>query len=706
MTHPADRVYRFNSLSQWAQGSSTGLVFGAAGGGVFQTRARINAQPVARISRDETITALATDPAGRPLWLTDTGILWVMAEPGPVQIADLPDALARKARRLLWGQNIGWIVAGGDIIRLDVRTGNRLGSFAQTGWRVVDAVLDRCDGAIVVEVRARDGGTQARLREIRPEGHARVLLDLGDVGEVVAAARFDRQSPIHVFAQSTGWQTFEINGHDITATHNYPDDPVRRPARQVAMTARRQMVMVAPHAKILRAAFGLLEPVQEIDDLPENSSLIDLLWANGTLYAATAGRVYALLPSETDVPARAATYLGPVLHSPIGDRSGWLRADVTADVPAGARVILRHRAFDTALQADTYRDALRDEPDGPLVRDGWADSEASTHFGTGENELLRHYLGQVTQEYLALRIDMSLPACAAPLRVHRMSVYYPNRSLIEELPAIYRGGGPSERQMRRMLAPFQALADEIDDLIGDSVRRVDPATADDLWTGFLLHWLGHEGFVRLDPARRRGLLQALPEVLGLRGTLAGLARVLDELAPQGYSIEDDGLTPDVWVLPDARDPAGARLGRETRAARHAPQPLTLGGCLPLGEAVLKHACFDPASIARRCHGRVTVHIYGGDVAETALAPFTDRILRAFVPAHTHISFQFGATPPAHALERGRSLRPDNDPSSLMTLNTGTSRTLNEWRLPDAGKIVRDDPATLNSAVLDGALILQ
>ena len=107
MTHPADRVYRFNSLSQWAQGSSTGLVFGAAGGGVFQTRARINAQPVARISRDETITALATDPAGRPLWLTDTGILWVMAEPGPVQIADLPDALARKARRLLWGQNIG-----------------------------------------------------------------------------------------------------------------------------------------------------------------------------------------------------------------------------------------------------------------------------------------------------------------------------------------------------------------------------------------------------------------------------------------------------------------------------------------------------------------------------------------------------------------------------------------------------------------------
>ncbi|MEP6395432.1 MAG: hypothetical protein ABJ037_05190, partial [Paracoccaceae bacterium] len=458
-------------------------------------------------------------------------------------------------------------------------------------------------------------------------------------------------------------------------------------------------------ASIFSAAFGLLEPVQQVDG-PPAGKISALLWAAGSLYAAAGRKVIALRPDDADGPARKAIYLGPVLHSPPGDRSGWLRADVQAELPTGARVILRHRGFATAAAAAAYSAALRDAPDGSMVRDGWADADASTHFGQGEDGALRHYLGDVSEEYLALRVDISLPACAPALHLRSMSVTYPNRSLIEDLPAIYRTGGPSERHTRRMLAPFQALVDEIDDLIGASVRRVDPATADDLWTGFLLQWLGHEGFVRLDPARRRGLMRALPEVLGLRGTLAGLARVLDELAPGGYSIEDTGLAPDVWVLPEAHDPAGARLGRETLAARHTPQPLTLGGCLPLGEAVLKHACFDPTSVAGRCYGDVTVHIFGGAAAEDALAPFTDRILRAFVPAHTRVRFSYGAHLPPAALERGRSLGPVADTESLITLDTGASRNLGAWGLPGAGRVVRDYPATLNSAVLDGTLILQ
>lgn len=154
------------------------------------------------------------------------------------------------------------------------------------------------------------------------------------------------------------------------------------------------------------------------------------------------------------------------------------------------------------------------------------------------------------------------------------------------------------------------------------------------------------------------------------------------------------------------DPAGARLGSETRMARHAPQPLTLGGCLPLGEAVLKHACFDSASVAHRCHGEVTVHIFGGNAAKEALAPFTDRIVRAFVPAHTRVDFRFGAAVPSHALERERGLGSNTDPMSLITLDTGDSRNLGVWRLPSGGGVTVDDPATLNSAVLDGTLILQ
>jgi phage tail-like protein len=707
MTHPSDLVYRFSTLAHWARGASDGLVFGGdGGGGVLQTPAQLVACPLAQLAVGETITAMARDAMGRPMWLTGRGILWALAEPGPVQIADLPDAVARLARRLIWGQDIGWVVAGDDIVRLDARTGNRLGSFAETGWRVVDAVAERCDGVIVLEVQQRKGREVSRLREIRPEGTARLHLTLGEIGTPLGATRFDTQSPVHVFATNDGgWKSFEVEGTEVTATHDYPGDANTAPTPVATMTAAWRVVMGAPaEASIFSAAFGLLEPVQQVDGLPAGH-VTALLWAGGTLYAVAGRKVFALRPDDADGPARKAIYLGPVLRSPPGDRSGWLRADVQAELPPGARVILRHRGFATAAEAAAYSAALRAAPASSIVRDGWEDAEASTHFGGGEDGALRHYLGDVTQEYLALRVDISLPACAPAVHLRSMSVTYPNRSLIEELPAIYRTGGPSERHTRRMLAPFQALIDEIDDLIGDSVRRVDPATADDLWTGFLLQWLGHEGFVRLDPARRRGLLRALPEVLGLRGTLAGLARVLDELVPGGYAIEDSGLTPDVWVLPEARDPAGARLGRETRTARHAPQPLTLGGCLPLGEAVLKHTCFDPTSVAGRCHGEVTVHVFGGAAAEEALAPFADRILRVFVPAHTRVRFSYSAHLPPEALERGRSRGPDADPASLITLDTGASRNLGAWRLPGAGRVVRDDPATLNSAVLDGTLIL-
>jgi phage tail-like protein len=482
----------------------------------------------------------------------------------------------------------------------------------------------------------------------------------------------------------------------------YRQAPPRLPARIATMDGPGRLIFGAADNGVFSAAFGLLGTVQALVRVPGMGAIGDLLWTDGILYAATERGIYAVEAAAAAAPALRAQYISPVLRSPISPRSGWLRADLLASLPAGAQVTIRSRGMNDEA---AFTEALRDDPLGALVQEDWNDGQASRHFGTGADEPLRHYLGEETAEYLALRFDISLPASSPPVTLRRLDVLYPNRSLIEQLPAIYRTGDSSEAQLRRVLAPFQALADEIDDLIGDSIRRVDPDKTDDIWTGFLLSWLGHGAFSRLPVSRRRELLKAMPEILPKRGTLEGLARVMDVMAPQGYAIEDTGLGPDIWVLPDRNDPAGARLGRETLAGAGAPDGLRLG-CDVLGDVHIGRICFDPATVAWRCSSEVTVRVFGGEEVKEALAPFTDRIVRAFVPAHTRVTFVFGPHLPPEALERGRPVGPDADADTLITIDPGLSRALGAWRLPNVGsRIVRENVATLNSAVLDGTLVL-
>ena len=700
MTHPADKVYRFRTLEHWGQGRIEGFLFADGPDGILITPEELGAEPVARASGSQTAAALTTDPCGRLLWLLSDGTLMATHEAGAVQVAVLPRSLARNVQRLIWGQRTAWAVSGGSIVRLDARGGARTGGFDAPGWRVVDAVADLCDGVIAAEV----SGQALRFRRIRADGQARVLGVHDGFTEVIAAVRWNDDGPIHAVVRvQGGFQvvTFPPDGGP-QATHEF-SGPI--PSGAVAMAGPGRLLMAASGGGIFTVAFGLMEPLREIRTAQPMAEISNLLRTNGLLYAAAGQRVWALREVAETADAKTATWYGPVLRSPRGDRSGWLRADLWARLPEGARVRISSRAFEDARAAAAYRDTFTLQPGAPLLTEGWKLEAASEHFGDGMEHPLRHYLGDETAEYLALRLEVSVPACAGAARLNRLDVLYPNRSLIEDMPTIYRPGTESERQMRRMLAPFQALADEIDDLIGDGIRRVDPDKTDDLWTGFLLHWLGHGEFTRLPADQRRALLVALPEILQLRGTLAGLVKVMEILAPEGFSIEDSGTGPDVWVLPKPMDPAGARLGRETLAARHRPGALRLGHRTPLGVAVLRYGCLDLALHAQ-CSGTVTVRAFGGEPARERLEPFTGRIARTFAPANTRMDFTFGDHRPPRRLERGAGIGPNDDAGTFLRLNDDRSRALGAWRLPREGTAAADHTAVLGSAHLDGSLTLE
>lgn len=696
MTHPDDRAYRFRRFAHWGRGRGENLMFGVGAGEALSTRAALRARRIGPLPGGEPIRGLARDTAGRLVVLGGDGGLWALVGDTMVRFTAIPTGLVDGPCRLLLGQRIGWIASDGDIVRFDLESGDRMGSFAVPGWHVADAVTDRCDGVIVVE--EPEGGGCARLRQIRPEGSARVLFTVDETTRIVAAARLDDSAPIHLAdLGAEGWKVHRLDTTDQrTFESSYALDPARVPSRIVTMDGPGRLVFAAGDRAVFSAAEGLLQPRVEIDGPRSMGAITDLMSVEGRLYVATGAALFRVEPDASTATHLEARYLTPVLRSPPGDRQGWQRVDLLVDLPEGAQVTIRSRGFARRIDADHYQELLHADIADPFVANGWSAETASVHNGTGDAGPLRHFLGDVKDEYLALKIDISLPAAAPPIRIEGLDVLYPDCSLIDELPDIYATGGAGELKLRRTLAPFQALADEIDDLIGGAIRRVDPETADDLWAGFLLGWLGHGDLAGLPSDLRRTLLRALPEILPRRGTLAGLARVMTALAPRGFRIEDASMRPDIWVLPRPDDPAGARLGCDTAAARHRPEPLVLGGCLQLGSAVLSHACFDPMSV-QSCGADVTVFVYGGDAAEAEIGPFIDRIIRAFVPANTRVRFVFGAAPSPDTL----GTEPTDD--RLLTLDAGTDPLLGAWTLPDAG--ADRGPRTLEDAVLDGSLIL-
>jgi phage tail-like protein len=703
MTHPADRVYRFTTLSHWAEGLAKGLIL--APDGSITTPGPQVGRLVVPAAPGSDVVLMSGDPCGRLLWLDAEGAVRVLDGDLPIRIACIGTDLARGASHLVWGQEISWIVADGDLVRLDASSGDRMGNFARPGWRATHAVEDRCDGVIVLEAR----GDAVGLRQIRPDGTDRPI-DTGPLpAGVVAMSRFSVDDPVVIVgAGGDGWQSLSVA---ITAQGGGAAPELRAfagradaiPGPLVTMTGPERQLFVAPGKDgYFAISRGLVEPVVNYEPVPGMGALIAVQWAGGRLYLATRNGIYVSESAGQNGPSLTGSYITPPLHSPPGVRSGWQRADLRLRLPRSARITIRSRAV---ANPNSFRDLLRGNPEDSELEAGWDDATASVHFGEDADTVLRHYLGDRTAEWLALRIDISTSVDSPPVEIAGLDILYPNRSLIEDLPAIYRTRDGSEAGLRQMLAPFQALADEIDDLIGGRLKNLDPDEADALWSGFLLGWLGHAKFARLPLQARRRLLKAMPAILPRRGTLAGLALVIDALAPEGFAIEDAGLGPDLWVLVDRMDPAAPRLGTDTRVVRGSAAGLRLGCGEGLGAIHLGTICVDPLAAARRCSGDVTIRIFGNG-AEARIRPFVDRIIRDFVPAHTHVRFLYGPHAPAELLEHPRPSTGGDPGAHLITLDPGLDRRIGAWRLPDgSARIVHDEPANLNSAVLDGTLVL-
>jgi phage tail-like protein len=666
MAHFADRSYRFATAAQWDAGAMSG--FDPDGDGLTLSPPLV-ARPVAG---SDAGSLAAIDPCGRPAWLRKaTGELVRLYDFG----AEVQGRLDVEAPRALFmGPARLWVQGPELVTRFDARTLQELGSFAHP--RLIAAASDGCDGLWLLigsrkgaYVRHIDGrGCLARTRihllcAVRP-----IALAAARQGDWLAVL----DSPEEARAPTANdWRLHIVDLDDCSTAKPvcFKLETDEHPPRHLAIDARGRIHLTGANAGAPLLAVSLDGEAVSRQTLrlpPSASPVSGLLW-QGTLLVAAADGLYrfeAATAEDEDADVSRAVFITPILISPDGTPSGWNRADIEVAMPEEAtlRISFASCGEAEAGRIDDVRHAFASTSASPAARlaavdpliklIGWENDTRTYHGAAGGKRMLRFLLDGAHETHLWLKLEFECPAGCSPVSLLSLRVRYPDRSWLDDLPAIYREDQGSADQLHRFLAPIEALYNDLSETIDALPARIDPATASDEWLPWLLEWLGFPPTAGLGAAIQRELLRDAGSLLAERGTQSALERMLDIVTGGRATVRDSGASAAFWVLSSRRTRLTARLGSDTRVVAHRPKDFVLGRSdLRLGKAPLGRSCTDiDALLCANC-GLVAIGIELAAEGRQLVEAVVRSLIDMFVPAHCRI--ELNISPAARALPAGR-----------------------------------------------------
>jgi phage tail-like protein len=352
-------------------------------------------------------------------------------------------------------------------------------------------------------------------------------------------------------------------------------------------------------------------------------------------------------------------YLTPVLLSPEGRERGWLRAELTGDLPPGATMRVRYAstsdaevrssivklASDTSVPPSVRRqrisDRLSDLWSEPLRFDGEPAAPQSCAGETPAPPPARIVpLHQAQGKWLWLSVEMQTGTPDRLPVLRTLRVRYPELSLMQNLPAIYRGEGDRDGFLRRIVAVLEATTQDIDERIERLGTLVDPSTAPAGWLDFLASWLGLPWHEQLPDKAKRALLGAAASMRRTRGTRAGILALLRHVLP-GHRVRI--LDPGVDLAPAIVGSPGARATTLPALLLGRPKSLPALGSphAVLGQIRLK--CPDDASSPLDAlDGYLLVEITANAEQRKQFDPILRHLLRDFVPLGVEFDLRWSA----------------------------------------------------------------
>jgi phage tail-like protein len=385
------------------------------------------------------------------------------------------------------------------------------------------------------------------------------------------------------------------------------------------------------------------------------------------------------------------TLITPVLRSPRGlAERPWLRAELSAALPAGTTAQISYAATSDeamrdsalAIAADQRRSAsqkfsalqtLLGNWSAPIVLVG---SDASATWDETSVPMAAP-LTDVADEYLWLRVILTA-APGAPLpSVAGLSAWYPERSLLDDLPAVYRQVAADPHSfLRALLGVLETTTQNLDARIASLGSRVHPDTALGAWIDYVAGWVGLPWDAALDVSQKHRLLQSAAALSRTRGTRAGLETLLQCLfsgPPRRFRIIDIGVDFGLVTVGGAGC-TGSCL------------PAVLGGLPAWANVLTRKTVLGKARLCptqpddgrRRFTGKLRIEIAASSEERRNWEPWLRAVIAAAVPATTQFRVRWlspGASYSDAVLTPESALRPP--PSAHL----GAGTVMGAARLP-------------------------
>lgn len=204
----------------------------------------------------------------------------------------------------------------------------------------------------------------------------------------------------------------------------------------------------------------------------------------------------------------AGSFLLKTMNSRI-ENCSWHRVRVVGTIPVDASV--------------TITSSTRDE------NTKWTPTVTSSLLaGDNPDCLIQSPPGQ----YLQLTVNLQSNGVVTP-QIHALEVYFPQRSYLEYLPAVFQEDNRSRRFLDRFLSIFQTTFDDLDNRLDNLADVFDPLMTSAKAFPWLAAWVG----LPLDPTmtldQQRPLLKGAFETYLRRGTVAGLQRAITDYTGVG-----------------------------------------------------------------------------------------------------------------------------------------------------------------------------
>jgi phage tail-like protein len=329
--------------------------------------------------------------------------------------------------------------------------------------------------------------------------------------------------------------------------------------------------------------------------------------------------------------------LTPVLVSPATSTArGWLRAEVFADLEKGAALELQIATTDDKNVANRVA-GIENDPSlswTQKVQQIWNQfsSKAPPLFsipGPAKAGVpIAFPILEPRNQWAIVRVSVITPPGTPPSPLRELRILYPNLSIGESLPAIFRGEqNDPAGTLRQLVGVLESTTQQFDERIRSAASYLDAATTPNEWLDYLARWLDLPWDDALPVDSKRRILQGAGVLLERRGTRAGLLALLKCVLGQVAGIDIKDLTVDhapirLGGCGDSTAVLPALLpGRSLRTP-------TLGEKAVLGRARL---CGDTGPLAAIVP-TVRIRITAPQSMHRAFQELLRRILLQYVPA--------------------------------------------------------------------------